>query len=193
MSVRAKRRRIAAVVLLVGAYLAAGIVIARVACVSSATLESRHGLRAALLLPGVLRAFPVEKHVTSDEVIEYTMSTVRDDLTRWRLRIDTSPQRAAVWRQAFAGHLRDRGFTNIGTRRSGGGQLSRHTVSGRRYALLRVTNGPGTRFHVMLEYWPSLHRRRPKPPIALMRYYALKIRRALLGKKPAVNTITCPS
>lgn len=188
MSVRAKRRRITAVVLLVGAYLAAGIAIARVACVSSATFESRHGLRAALLMPPNLRTFPVEQYATTDEAFEYTMSTVRGDLTRWRLRIDTSGQRTAFWRRVLAEHLQDRGFTNMRTPWRAGGRLSVFSPSRNRRARLFVKSD-----HVTFEYWPNLRRGRPKRPIALMRYYAFKIRRALLGKKPVVNTITCPS
>jgi hypothetical protein len=139
-------------------------------------------------MPPNFRTFPVEQYATTDEAFEYTMSTVGDDLTRWRLRIETTPERAGVWRQAFAGHLQNRGFTNMRTPWRAGGRLGVFSPSRNRLARLFVKSD-----HVTFEYWPNLGRGRPKRPIALMRYYAFKIRRALLGKKPAINTITGPT
>ena len=69
-----------------------------------------------------------------------------------------------------------------------GGRLGVFSPSRNRLARLFVKSN-----QVTFEYWPDLKRGRPTRPIALMRYYAHKIRRALLGKKPVVNTITGPT
>jgi hypothetical protein len=179
------------------AYVTVSVVLGYIACTPSAVIEDRRSLRAKLLVPGDLRLFPVERHIEQGESFVYTMSTVRDHLTRWRLSIDSIPQRQDCWKHALAGHIAACGFQSLGRPRNVGNSLHmRFGASGGRYATLKSQKAEANgRICLTLEYWPNLSRTRPScaRPMDLARFYYHKIRRALFGKNAPIITITGPS
>lgn len=178
-------------------HLAVGGTLAHLACAPSAVVRDRHSLRALLIMPGDLHCFPVERYIKPGESFVYTMSTARDDLTRWRLSIESIPQRQDYWKHTISGHITARGFKRLGRPRNAWNSLHiRFGASGGRYAALKSQQAESNgRVCLTLEYWPSLSRRRPSymRPIDLVRFYYQKARRAFFGNNAPINTITGPS
>ena len=185
-------RVIAAVI---ATYASAGLFIAHLACESPAVIGNRHGIRAVIMMPAELRRFPVDRHLGPGETCVYTLSTVRKELTRWRLSIDSTPQRCEHWRDTVAGYLEQYGFRSMGPLRYTGRRRNmRFRTADGRYATFdsERSAAPG-RIHMNLDYWPDLNRRGRKNAVAILRTYVYRIKRSVFGTNVPFNTITGPT
>ena len=171
-------------------YVGAGAVVARIICAPSALVDSRHGLRATLIMPADLRSFPVEQHVGPGDSFAYSMSTRRRVLKRWRLSIDTDAPRRN-WQAALEDHILKRGFKRMGRRQTAPKRVYlKFGASGGRLFVLKMEGGPAERLAITLEYWPNLNKRASPRPLDWIRCYISRIKRLLLGKNAAPNATT---
>ena len=171
-------------------YVGVGAVIAHIACAPSALLSSRHGPRAALIMPADLRSFTVEQHVGPGDSFVYAMSARGQVLRRWRLSIDAAGPRRN-WRDALEDHILKRGFRPMGRRQTAPKRLyMKFGASGGRLFLLKMEGGPTEKLAITLEYWPNLNRRRGSRPLDWIRCHIARIKRLLLGPSAAPNATT---
>jgi hypothetical protein len=82
-------------------------------CRQSAEIKDRRTLRAWLLIPKDLRQFPVETYAVASETIAYRMLTAPRGLTRWRLQINTHPERRSRWNEVFTDYTVACGFGRL--------------------------------------------------------------------------------
>lgn len=179
----------------IATYASAGLLIAHLAHRSSAIIGNRYGVRAVLMMPAELRRFPVDRHLGPGETRVYTLSTVRRELTRWRLSIDSVPQRRMYWQNTITRYLRQRGFKSVGSLGYTGQRRNmRFRTADGRYATFDIERSaaPG-RIHMNLNYWPDLNRRARKTAVAILRTYIHRIKRSVFGTNVPFNTITGPT
>ena len=171
-------------------YVGAGAVVAHIACAPSALLSSRHGFRAALIMPADLRSFTIEQHVGPGDSFAYTMSVRGRVLRRWRLSIDAAGPRR-TWHDALEDHILKRGFRPMGRRQTAPKRLYlKFGASGGRLFVLKIEGDSTERLAITLEYWPNLNKRTWPKPLDWIRCHIARIKRLLLGKNGAPNATT---
>lgn len=80
-------------------------------CKPTMVIGSRNGLRAMLLMPGDLRAFPVEEYARPGDEYSYTYRAHQNGIKRWALQIGTKAEHREHWQDQFNAYVTERKFT----------------------------------------------------------------------------------
>jgi hypothetical protein len=112
LTLRITRFRLIVVCLLL-VFVALAVLIGRLLLTPHATFKDRNAIKARLLLPRELRAFPIEKHLASGDTFTYRITSRPKAWRTSVLEIDTSPDRFDHYHHAFNAYLA--AYTNVQT------------------------------------------------------------------------------